>query len=123
MGQTRGSILIVEDDLDTREAMADALRRAEYAVAEAQDGQAALDVLGRGEFQPSLILLDLMMPRMDGATFLAHWSRPEHVRIVVFTAAGSSADQVPPSVDFVLSKPVALGELLETVRSFVPAPL
>jgi two-component system chemotaxis response regulator CheY len=62
------NILLVEDDVDVREALAEALSDRGYAVDTAGDGLVALQVL-RGGKRPGVILLDLMMPRMDGVEF------------------------------------------------------
>ena len=62
------TILLVEDDFDVREALAETLRDEGYAVECAVDGEQALDYL-RGGGRPGLILLDLMMPRMSGSEF------------------------------------------------------
>ena len=62
------TILLVEDDFDVREALAETLRDEGYAVECAVDGVQALDYL-RGGGRPGLILLDLMMPRMSGSEF------------------------------------------------------
>jgi CheY-like chemotaxis protein len=59
------SVLLVEDDIVTREMMARTLEQANWAVSEAGNGQEALDIMA--DLQPRLILLDLMMPVMDGA--------------------------------------------------------
>ena len=62
------SILVVEDTLDTRESLAFILRHKGYEVRTAADGQEALEQLKAGA-RPDLILLDLMMPTMDGWEF------------------------------------------------------
>jgi two-component system chemotaxis response regulator CheY len=62
------TILLVEDDVDVREALVEAMRDKGYLVECAFDGQHALRVLRAG-LRPGVILLDLMMPRMDGAEF------------------------------------------------------
>ena len=62
------TILLVEDDFDVREALAETLRDEGYAVECAVDGVQALDYLRAGG-RPGLILLDLMMPRMSGSEF------------------------------------------------------
>jgi signal transduction histidine kinase/CheY-like chemotaxis protein len=80
-------VLLVEDDTKTREIMARTLKKAGWTVSEAENGQEALDIM---ESQPPrLILLDLMMPVMDGFGFLAamreraEW---QHIPVIVVTA-------------------------------------
>jgi CheY-like chemotaxis protein len=64
-------ILVVDDDVDIREALADVLAQRGYAVLTAVNGADALRVLREAPVQPSVILLDLMMPVLDGYGFLA----------------------------------------------------
>ncbi len=61
-------LLLVDDDLALRETVAEVLRDEGYEVAEAEHGLAALNLLQAG-LRPAVILLDLMMPVMDGSTF------------------------------------------------------
>lgn len=61
-------VLIVEDEVDIREAMADYLEQHDYRVSQAGDGEAGLKMALRE--QPDVILLDLMMPVMDGHAML-----------------------------------------------------
>lgn len=62
------TILLIEDDCDVAEAMIDVLVDQGYLVAHAQNGLEALELL-HNELAPSIILLDLMMPKMDGRQF------------------------------------------------------
>jgi CheY-like chemotaxis protein len=81
------SVLLVEDDNPTREVMARTLEKSNWTVSEAGDGREALDQLARQK--PRLILLDLMMPVMDGFDFLlemranAEW---QDIPVIVLTA-------------------------------------
>jgi PAS domain S-box-containing protein len=82
-----GPVLIVDDDPDTRQMIRRTLEREGYAVREAANGRTALEVAGRE--RPRLILLDLMMPEMDGFEFVFELRRLElgrSVPIVVLTA-------------------------------------
>jgi CheY-like chemotaxis protein len=67
---TRGPILVVDDDLDVRVLLADLLRGEGYDVATASDGAEALDYLRAATTLPCLILLDLVMPNVDGWQFI-----------------------------------------------------
>jgi CheY-like chemotaxis protein len=87
------SVLLVEDDTRTREMMARTLKKAGWWVSEAGHGQEALNVME--SMQPDLILLDLMMPVMDGFDFLAAMrARPEwkDIPIIVITAKDITAE-------------------------------
>lgn len=81
------TVLLVEDDTTTREMMRDMLEKEEWTVVEAENGQVALERVA--EERPGLILLDLMMPRMDGFEFAATLQeKPEwaSIPIIVLTA-------------------------------------
>jgi len=86
-------VLLVEDDTETRDVMARTLEKASWTVSEASNGQEALDIMSG--LQPRLILLDLMMPVMDGFDFLtAMRARPEwqHIPVIVVTAKDLTAE-------------------------------
>jgi signal transduction histidine kinase/CheY-like chemotaxis protein len=86
-------VLVVDDDAEVRQLLRRMLEAEGYAVVEAENGRVALERLG-GE-SPSLILLDLMMPEMDGFEFVAELRRHEGWRaipIVVITARDLSRD-------------------------------
>jgi PAS domain S-box-containing protein len=81
------TILVVEDDPTTRDLLRSSLEREDFAVIEACDGVAGLEMLA--SIRPALILLDLMMPKLDGFEFARHVrSHPEwrDIPIVVMTA-------------------------------------
>lgn len=111
-------VLVVEDDQDLRDIVADVLTAHGYRTASAIHGEDALEKLHDGE-KPCVILLDLMMPVMDGWAFRARQREdPELSRIpVVVLTAHASASQVGTELaatEF-LAKPVALHALLATV--------
>ena len=119
-------ILLVDDDADQREAVVVVLRSEGHHVVEAANGQLALDALAAGPGPDQLgsgpgfgvIVLDLMMPVMDGATFLAHKARGEHaaVPVVVFSASSSSVDlHGSAGVFCVVPKQVGMDALLAAV--------
>lgn len=85
------SILVVEDDADIRESIAYLLADEGYDVACAGDGREALTYLHEGH-TPSLILLDMMMPHMDGLAFReAQQQEPALASIPVIVLSASSA--------------------------------
>jgi CheY-like chemotaxis protein len=83
-----GHILLVDDDTDLRETMALWLRSEGHLVTEAADGQLALQALA-STTTFRLIILDLMMPVMDGRAFLAQKARGPHAAmpVVIFSAS------------------------------------
>ncbi|MBF5045258.1 response regulator [Aggregicoccus sp. 17bor-14] len=106
-------ILVVEDEHDIREAVSDLLQMEGYAVETACNGQEALELLERPA-DPCLILLDVMMPVMDGHAFMARLRAHErHARIpVVITSA---SPQVPEGARAHLRKPYELHRLLDVI--------
>lgn len=122
------SVLLVEDDEVAREMMRRMLEKAGWSVAEAENGRVALERVA--ECRPELILLDLMMPEMDGFQFIAELrQRPEaqKIPIVVITAmtlTETERQRLNGSVIQVLQKGAySREELLEHVRSLVAASL
>ncbi|HWQ54630.1 MAG TPA: response regulator [Bryobacteraceae bacterium] len=119
-------VLLVEDDAVTREMMRTMLEREGWSVVEAGDGAAALERLA--EKHPSLVLLDLMMPRMDGFEFIEALQQHEEWRgipVVVITAKELTPEdrqRLSGSVEKILLKgAVSRDELLVKVRELVAA--
>jgi CheY-like chemotaxis protein len=118
-GARRRRILIVEDNADLREVLVDALTDADYDVGEASNGREALS---RAEvWLPDAILLDLMMPDMDGADFLrVRRERPflARVPVMVLTAHPFHHRLLDGlGATFVIRKPYNLDELLDAVET------
>lgn len=112
------SILVVDDDPLIRDAVRDLLTDHGYDVVLAEDG---LDALERLEAMPppSLILLDLRMPRMDGWQFLArHHGSPAGARVPVVLLSGMTFIRDAPGVVDFLAKPLRPDKLLDCVRRF-----
>jgi CheY-like chemotaxis protein len=89
-----GSVLVVEDDFDSRRIISNALRSDGWAVDEAENGRAALECIEKS--RPTLILLDLMMPQMDGFEFVARFRESpanRNIPIVVLTAKEVTPDE------------------------------
>ncbi|MCK9908487.1 response regulator [Microbacteriaceae bacterium K1510] len=94
-GKKGGRILVVDDDADVRSLVRRTIEDAGMQVAEAADGRAALDWLNENA-RPSLVLLDLMMPTMDGFEFLQHVrNRPDFadLPIAVLTAQSLTEEE------------------------------
>ena len=111
-------ILIVEDDDATREAMKALLERDGYRVVTAADGQEGIEQL-RGGLEPSLILLDLSMPRMDGFQFRREQVQDSRLALipVVVHSAGAAAERGTLALGAAayLEKPVDVERLLALV--------
>ena len=118
-----GRILVVDDDRDIRETIVDALESAGYDVISAVDGVDALERLRREEQRPSLILLDLMMPRMNGMELWEELARVKtwaRIPIVVVSAdAQGRAHAATMGAVGYLRKPMGLRELFSTVAQAV----
>jgi CheY-like chemotaxis protein len=115
-------VLIVEDDADIRDALLSILRDEGYDVRGASNGQEALDQLRAGHL-PSVILLDLMMPVMNGWQFRAEQrTDPRLATIpVVVISADTQARQRAESLDAVayIKKPIELEAVLALVERYV----
>ena len=114
----RRTILLVEDDADVREAITDILREAGREVVEAADGLSALAMLDQVQ-RPCLILLDLLMPAMDGLEFLQKLkSHPDAADFGVLVLSGldnMTAAEHYPGVVGTLRKPFDVDQLLSCV--------
>jgi len=111
-------LLLVEDDQTLRETLAYNLTREGYTVIEADNGVAALD-LAR-EQQPDLIILDVMLPELDGLTVCRTLRREMDVPIVLLTARSGEVDRIiglDSGADDYIVKPFSLGELLARLRA------
>lgn len=112
-------ILVVDDDEAIRMAVGQALREAGYQVATANNGSQALSWLRSHEERPCVILLDLMMPVMDGRAFReAQLQDPAlaEVPVVVLTAAGHKS--AIRGAQTCLAKPIRLDALLNAVAGY-----
>jgi len=117
----RRDVLIVDDDPDIRDAVGECLRYEGYDVHSATDGRDALDRLEYG-LRPAVILLDLMMPVLNGFDVLeALKSRPEwkSIPVVIVSAnRGYEAEDLSGAVS-ILRKPVNVDRLLAAVEQAV----
>jgi CheY-like chemotaxis protein len=112
-------ILIVDDDREARDAVSELLTLCSYTTACAENGQAALDDIRRCAVAPALILLDLVMPVMDGRTFLRRAREDCSIRNVPIVVTTGDPQAQPVGADAVLSKPVSVDSLLSIVNRFV----
>lgn len=115
-------MLVVEDELVTRNLLRDVLADAGYQVVTAEDGAAALAALDRRDAWPDLVLLDMRMPFMDGPTFFECLrSRPETVRTPVLVVSGTLRRSVRGEVQGIriMHKPFEVAHLLDVVAEMV----
>jgi two-component system chemotaxis response regulator CheY len=119
------TILLVEDDYDVREALVETLRDRGYEVETAGDGEQALKVLRQG-LRPGLILLDLMMPRMNGSEFrVVQRTDPELSSLpVVLLSADGRLDEKAQSLKVAgaIRKPIDLDQLFGVIERIRAAP-
>jgi len=118
-------IMLVDDDNDHRKTLAEALEQEGFVVSQADNGRVALDAL-QGGARPALILLDMVMPVMDGWRFReAQRADPTlaHIPVVVLSASVKKDPQSPYFMDVadVVPKPVVFDHLLAALRPFFPA--
>jgi len=118
-----GRILLVEDDPAIREGVADGLSFEGYQADGVANGREALDWLER-EGPPSVVVLDLLMPVMNGAQLLQRLRadpRWAAVPAVLMSAAMPVSEALPPA-DAYLQKPFDLSELVAAVSRWCPPP-
>jgi DNA-binding response OmpR family regulator len=115
------SILIVEDDDGVGETLASILREEGYLVETASNGEAALRIIADARSLPSLILLDLMMPQMDGIHFRTRQLADPALRaipVVIISARPDVALRAAElHADDFLQKPMSFEELLHVVQN------
>ena len=110
------TVLLADDAGASREALAELLARRGIATAQSADGQAALDRLAEGE-PPCMILLDWVMPRVDGEAFLrARAALPVLSTVPVIVVSATHAPAEDGRVTAFLPKPVAVEQLVAVVR-------
>jgi CheY-like chemotaxis protein len=107
-------VLVVEDDADSRDELAEIVGDAGYRVLTAANGQQALNVLK--QVRPNLILLDLMMPTLTGWELLAALGADPHLAGIPVVVVSAYAVQAPRGVPCVLSKPISIEALLTAIR-------
>ena len=121
---TQRRVLVVEDNRDIRESIVELLEDNGYVAGAASDGVEALSKL-EAEPTPCVILLDLMMPNMDGRSFREEQlRRPQLSNIPVIlisahTGLAESARELRAAAH--LEKPLKVSRLLETVRTYCGA--
>jgi len=111
-------VLIVDDDPPSRKMTAFLLQEEGYTVLSAEDGQQALEIIEHE--QPDLIILDVMMPRVDGLEVCRRVRQHLNVPIIILSAKGETSDRVlglDLGADDYLPKPFEPAELLARVKA------
>lgn len=113
-------ILIVEDDQDIREMLQSLLEDEGYEVWTATNGRVALDAIRTRPSSPGLVLLDLMMPVLDGDGFLREYAAdPSLPRFPVLMLTASHSPGPVAGVAGLLKKPLDLEQLLSSVERLI----
>lgn len=119
-------VLIVEDEPDLREAMAEALTEAGFNISAAPDGAVGLEIAITEK--PDLILMDLMMPVMDGHEMLRRLRQDpwgQHAHVVVLSAMDDVNNigraHEAKLVDYIIKAHTSLDELVKKVQGFILA--
>lgn len=113
-------ILVVEDEVLIREGISEFLKSQEYEVEEAGDGVEGLEVFRK--FQPDLVILDIMMPRMNGLAMLAELRKTSRLPVLMLTAMSDEKTQVESFdalADDYISKPFSLLILKKRVEALL----
>jgi two-component system cell cycle sensor histidine kinase/response regulator CckA len=118
-----GTILLVEDEAMVRAVAERALTRHGYKVLTAENGEAALEILGREE-KVDLMISDVVMPTMDGPTTVRH-ARKTHPNLPILFISGYAEEQLRKSIDLervaFLAKPFSVQTLAEAARDTLEA--
>ena len=119
------AVLVVDDDLDIREALTDILEDRGFHVTSAANGREALTLLRSLSALPSVILLDLMMPIMDGYGFLEEQRRDASLAVipVAIITAGHGVDRLRiDGVAPIVPKPINLQRLFSIIDQLCQSP-
>ena len=115
-------ILIVDDELRMRKLIKDFLSAKGYSILEAEDGEKSLEVFENNKNKISLILLDVMMPKLDGWSVLRQIRQESKVPIIMLTARGEEQDELfgfELGVDEYISKPFSPKILVARVEAIL----
>jgi two-component system, OmpR family, response regulator len=114
----KGTILVVDDDAHIREVVSFALRQAGFEIVEARDGREALEAFAR--VRPALLVLDILMPELDGTEVCRELRKTETVPIVFLSSRDDEIDRVlglELGGDDYVTKPFSPRELVARVRA------
>ena len=115
-------ILVVDDEQRMRKLIKDFLTAKGYKILEAEDGEKALEVYEKNKNQINLILLDVMMPKLDGWSVLRQIRQDSKIPIIMLTARGEEQDELfgfELGVDEYISKPFSPKILVARVEAIL----
>jgi len=118
MSDAKQKILVVEDETTLRETLTYNLKREGYEVIASGDGGEALELAREHEFD--LIVLDVMLPTLDGLSIVRILRKEQRIPIILLTARSGEVDRImglETGADDYVVKPFSLGELLARVRA------
>jgi DNA-binding response OmpR family regulator len=113
-------ILLVDDEANLRHTVGYALRREGYEIASAEDGEKGLELFR--STKPDLVVLDVMLPRMDGLAVCRAIRRESDVPVIMLTARDTELDTVvglEVGADDYLTKPFSMVELVARIRAML----
>ena len=113
-------ILLIDDEANLRHTVGYALRREGYEVASAEDGEKALELFR--STKPDVVVLDVMLPRMDGLAVCRAIRRESDVPVIMLTARDTELDTVvglEVGADDYLTKPFSMVELIARIRAML----
>ena len=116
------TILVVDDESRMRKLIKDFLMQKEYKIIEAKDGEEALEIFEEKKDSISLILLDVMMPKLDGWSVLRQIRQTSKVPIIMLTARGEEQDELfgfELGVDEYIAKPFSPKILVARVEAIL----
>ncbi len=116
------TVLVVDDEARMRKLISDFLKQKEFSVIEAEDGEKALEVFEENKNKIGLILLDVMMPKLDGWSVLRQIRQTSKVPIIMLTARGEEQDELfgfELGVDEYISKPFSPKILVARVEAIL----
>ena len=117
--QTTKRIFVVEDQKDYRDVLVKLLQNEGFAVLQAENGQQALDIMK--DTDCDLIILDILMPRMDGITFLYHLRNvlnKKNIPVIILTNFTEAAHP-EGATDFLVKSNISLDEVVKKIRNYI----
>ena len=116
----QNTILIVDDEERMRKLIKDFLKSKDFITIEAEDGEKALEIFEENQEKINLIILDVMMPKLDGWSVLRQIRQKSKIPIIMLTARGEEQDELfgfELGVDEYISKPFSLKILVARVQA------